>query len=289
MTIMYFTIGDSLDMYVQAFLSIESFKRQIGESDVIVAVTTNPDFFKGLDYVKTVVIDCDTVTEWRGEHDFFWRTKIKAMERVLALYHDDDLVYLDCDTFLYGDVNEMKRLLNSGCGLMDGNDGHPSRIKYKPQKMYKKVGGCSYAGITISEKHDMWCAGVVAIPREKSRAVLEMALSICDGMLDDGAEPIVVEQYSLSVAMYENTRLTSSKPYVAHYWSNKSQWIEIAKDMMAKSILTKANFVDEIDAFIASSIKSVPVYVKKHNTNRKLKSLVDKYFGDDSQQYVEGV
>jgi hypothetical protein len=44
----------------------------------------------------------------------------------------------------------------------------------------------------------MWCAGVVAIPREKSRAVLEMALSICDGMLDDGAEPIVVEQYSLS-------------------------------------------------------------------------------------------
>lgn len=47
MTIMYFTIGDNLDMYVQAFLSIESFKRQIGESDVIVAVTTNPDFSKG--------------------------------------------------------------------------------------------------------------------------------------------------------------------------------------------------------------------------------------------------
>lgn len=286
MTIMYFTIGDNLDMYVQALFSIVSFKNKLDESDNIVAVTTHPDYFNHLKYVKTIVIDDKTVAEWRGAHDFFWRTKIKAIEYVMEHFPADDIVYLDCDTFLYGDITEIKKQLEAGNGFMDGNEGHPSRIKYKPMRMYKKIAGHQYAGITISEKHNMWCAGVIAIPRGKAGIVVKTALAICDGMLDDGAEPIVVEQYSLSIAMSENTRLTSSKPYIAHYWGNKPQWISIAKDMIVKSLLTNSDFANDVAAFGDSVIKDTPVFVKKHNTNRKLKNFVDKLFPDTNPKYV---
>lgn len=287
MTIMYFTIGDNLDMYVQALFSIVSFRNKLDDTDNVVAVTTHPDYFNHLGYVKTIVIDDNTVAEWRGAHDFFWRTKIKAIEYVMEHFTADDIVYLDCDTFLYGDITEMKKQLESGNGFMDGDEGHPSRIKYKPKRMYKKIAGHQYAGITISEQHDMWCAGVVAIPRDKAGTVVRTALSICDGMLDDGAEPIVVEQYSLSVAMYENTVLTSSKPYVAHYWGNKPQWICIAKDLIVKSLLTNSDLDKDIAEFSNSMIKETPVFVKKHNTNRKLKGLVDKMFPDSHPKFIE--
>ncbi len=287
MTIMYFTIGDNLDMYVQALFSIVSFKNQLDDSDNVVAVTTNPDYFNHLSYVKTIVIDDKMVAEWRGKHDFFWRTKIKAIEYVTEHFPADDIVYLDCDTFLYGDITELKKQLASGNGFMDGDEGHPSRIKYKPKRMYKKIAGHQYADITISKKHDMWCAGVVAIPREKADIVVKTALTICDGMLDDGAEPIVVEQYSLSVAMTENTQLMSSKPFVAHYWGNKPQWIDIAKNLIVKSLMTKSDLDKDIAEFSNSMIKETPVYVKKHNTNRKLKGLVDKMFPDSHPKYIE--
>ena len=133
----------------------------------------------------------------------------------------------------------------------------------------------------------MWCAGVVAIPREKADIVVKTALTICDGMLDDGAEPIVVEQYSLSVAMTENTQLMSSKPFVAHYWGNKPQWIDIAKNLIVKSLMTKSDLDKDIAEFTNSMIKETPVYVKKHNTNRKLKGLVDKMFPDSHPKYIE--
>ena len=90
---------------------------------------------------------------------------------------------------------------------MDVDEGHPAQMKGKSLSMWNTVAGHTYEGITLSKEHHMWTAGVVAIPADKVKKVVSTALNICDGMLDDGAEPIVVEQYSLSIAMYELTKL----------------------------------------------------------------------------------
>ena len=118
MTIMYFTIGQDLDMFVQAYCSIISFKKQLDPSDRIVVVSSNPEYFNHLEKVETIAIDDDTINEWKGKHGFFWRTKIKAIEKVSRLFPNDDLLYLDCDTFLYGDLSAMKRQLASGRGFL---------------------------------------------------------------------------------------------------------------------------------------------------------------------------
>lgn len=287
MIVMYFTIGQDLDMFVQAYCSIISFKKQLDPSDRIVVVTSNPEYFNHLEKVETIAIDDDTINEWKGKHGFFWRTKIKAIEKVSRLFPNDDLLYLDCDTFLYGDLSAMKRQLGSGRGFMDGNEGHPSKIKYKPQRMYRSVGGKTYAGITISEKHDMWCAGVVAIPSAKKEVVVETALSICDGMLDDEAEPIVIEQYALSIVMQESLELMSSKPFIGHYWANKQQWIDKTKEVILKSYFTSLGPDEEAKLMESINYKEIPVYVKKHSTNKKLKRWVDILFADGEKRYME--
>lgn len=286
MTVMYFTIGQDLDMYVQVYLSIMSFKKQLKPADRIVVVTTDTAFFCRLDFVETLVVNQQTVDEWKGKHGFFWRIKIKAIEKVASLYPEDDLLYLDCDTFLYGDLDGMRRQLEEGKGFMDGNEGHPLRIKYRPQRMYKKIVGKTYADITVSDKHDMWCAGVVAIPSAKKEVVAQTALTLCDGMLDDEAEPAVVEQYALSIAMYERLEMVSSKPFIAHYWSNKQQWIEVMKDIILKSYFTASDPDQETQWLESIDYHAIPVYVKKHTTNKKLKNLVDTLFADSDKKFI---
>lgn len=287
MTIVFFTLGRDLDMYVQVYLSILSFKKQLESSDRIVIITTNPEYFNHLGYVETVTIDNNTIDEWKGKHGFFWRTKIKAIEKASLLFPDDDLLYLDCDTFLYGDLSALKRQLESGKGFMDGNEGHPSKIKYKPRRMYRTVGGKTYAGITVSEKHDMWCAGVIAIPSAKKEIVIETALSLCDGMLDDNAEPIVIEQYAFSIVMQEKLELMSSKNIIAHYWANKQQWLGIMKDIILKSYFTELSPEEEALLLESVNFKKTPIYVRKHTTNKKLKNLVDILFADGEKRYIE--
>ena len=153
--------------------------------------------------------------------------------------------------------------------------------------MYRSVGGKTYAGITISEKHDMWCAGVVAIPSAKKEVVVETALSICDGMLDDEAEPIVIEQYALSIVMQESLELMSSKPFIGHYWANKQQWIDKTKEVILKSYFTSLGPDEEAKLMESVNYKEIPVYVKKHSTNKKLKRWVDILFADGEKRYME--
>lgn len=286
MTIVYFALGEDMDMYCQAYLSILSFLKQTEPGDRVVVVTSNTDFFRHFDQVEAIAVDDSQVSQWKGKHNFFWRAKIKSIEMVSARYPDDDLLYLDCDTFLYGDLSEFKNRLGRGQGFMDGNEGHPSRIKYKPQRMYKCIAGHTYAGIIVSDRHDMWCAGVVGIPSDKKQCVVETALALCDGMLDDGSEPIVVEQYSLSIAMSEKVGLQSSKPYVAHYWGNKEEWIPLARKLFLQSFFCGAGREEEIRMFDRLPIKETPIRVKRHSTNRKLKNMVDRLFPDGEKWYL---
>ena len=74
----------------------------------------------------------------------------------------------------------------------------------------------------------MWCAGVVAIPSAKKEVVVETALSICDGMLDDEAEPIVIEQYALSIVMQESLELMSDRLDISVPFDNYDLDVKLA-------------------------------------------------------------
>ncbi len=288
MTIFYLVFGNKMEYHLQARFSMMSFRAQMTDKDRIIVVTTCPEYYPSHLTPRTSIIPVtdDKIKEWEGKHHFFWRAKIKAMELIAENYPDDDMLYLDGDTFLYGDLNKMKELLKEGHGLMDVDEGHPAQMKGKSLSMWNTVAGHTYEGITLSKEHHMWTAGVVAIPADKVKKVVSTALNICDGMLDDGAEPIVVEQYSLSIAMYELTKLEEAKTLIAHYWSNKPAWIEKAKDVMLQSYLKNLSEEEELNLIRNLQLSDTPVYVHKSNTARRLKNLIDKLFKDKNQRYI---
>jgi hypothetical protein len=106
-------------------------------------------------------------------------------------------------------------------------------------------------------------------------------------MLDDQAEPIVIEQYSLSIALYEKTGLVETRDCIAHYWATKDEWLEAALSLLAKSRLMDATLDDELRLFEAFDWASLPVYVHKSSTARRLRNLVARLFPDRDYRYIK--
>lgn len=288
MTILYLTFGEKTEFHVQAYLSMLSFRRQLTSDDRIVMVTTAPRLYHHMqDWAEVIPIDDQQIEAWQGDYHFFWRAKIKAIEYVSQMYPDDDILYLDCDTILFGDINALRQPLKDGCGLMDENEGHPSRMKTKTLRMWKTIAGRTYDGITLGAKHNMYRAGVVGIPHAKAPEVLTTALALCDGMLADGAERIVIEQYSLSVALFERVGLRETYPVIAHYWASKEYWIKAGMELMVRVLLTKASPEEEMQMYEALDFSQLPIYVYKSNTARRLKGLVGKVFKDRDHRFIQ--
>ena len=133
----------------------------------------------------------------------------------------------------------------------------------------------------------MYNAGVVAIPKEKLTEVSSLALTLCDGMLADDAERIVIEQYSLSIALYEKTNLKVAEDLIGHYWGNKPEWEAMAYELIANSYM-KGQTVDEtVKSLDVAQLCKTPVYIYHSNTAMRLRKIVSKLFKDKDYQYLK--
>jgi hypothetical protein len=287
MNILYIIFGTDIIYHVQAYLSIRSFQKQLGDNDKIIVITTAPQYYRKCESAEVIGIDNAQIKEWKGSHDFFWRTKIKAIEYISKRYPNDPLLYLDTDTFLYGSLDNMKSDLSSGKGLMYLNEGHPSTMMTKSLRMWKQVSNKNYGGITITKKHDMWNAGVVGIPQNSIESVIQTALNVCDDMLDADTEKIVIEQYSLSIALSEKTQLTEAQNYIGHYWGNKEGWTKIASDFMLKAYMSDYTLEEELTHLDEIPFCKEPIYIHHSSTAKKLIKHINTIFPDKECKCVK--
>ena len=225
MNIVYFVLGGNTVIHMQVGFSIRTMLAQASTDDTIYVVTDTPTVYANLPQVETIPISADEIKDYRGPHDFFWRVKIMVLRQIARMAPDKAMMYLDGDTYLYGSLNEIKALLAEGCSMMHKDEGCPGDMKQKSLSMWQTVNGKTYEGITIGREHHMWNAGVVAIPANRVVETTDLALAVCDGMLDDGSEPVTVEQYALSIALKErSTRMVEADRWIGHYWHNKYYW-----------------------------------------------------------------
>ena len=260
MNILYIIFGEKIVYHIQAYLSIRSFQKQLNDSDNIFVMTTRPELYAHSG-INVIPVDDKTINDWEGEYHFFWRVKIKAIEYMIEHYPDSHLIYLDTDTFLYGQLNTLKEYLNQGLALMHKDEGHPSQMMTKSKRMWNQVANRTYSGITLGLQHHMFNAGVVGIPKDNARKIVATALGICDLMLSENVERIVIEQYSLSIALYELAHLKEAEKIIGHYWGNKSEWEQYASELLAKAYMTGSAISEEIEKLDVSTFYKIPVYI----------------------------
>ena len=181
------------------------------------------------------------------------------------------MMYLDGDTYLHGSLAEIKRLLEEGCGMMHKDEGCPGDMKQKSLAMWQTVNGKTYDGVTIGRQHHMWNAGVVAIPAAQLQKTIKMALDVCDGMLDDGSEPVTVEQYALSIALHECSKeMKEANRWIGHYWHNKYYWSRYIAQFFVRSYRLGLTIDDDIQRIRATNLKGVHRMIIAKRTIAKL-------------------
>ena len=129
----------------------------------------------------------------------------------------------------------------------------------------------------------MWNAGVVGLPGAKAAEALRLALTVCDGMLADGADRRLIEQYALSIALFETVGLTSAESLVGHYWSTKDEWNNFALSFFVKEHMLGRSFDDECRDLDIEELHRIPLNIHLSNTQRRLTNVLKHIFKDKIQ------
>ena len=115
MHLLYCTFGNHFHHHLQAAFSAMSFLQQRNEIDSINIITDTPWFYNNLKgHVNVITVTPEKIKEWKGPHDYFFRVKIKAIQQIASMYAGSPVMYCDTDTFLYGNMAELKADLLKG-------------------------------------------------------------------------------------------------------------------------------------------------------------------------------
>ncbi|MEP7144841.1 MAG: hypothetical protein ABI707_18295 [Ferruginibacter sp.] len=290
MHLLYMAFGPNTQIHLQTAFSIYSFLTQQQFVSSVNIVTDNEDFYKHLNpRVNIIRVTENDLTEWKGEYQFFWRIKIKAIEKACHLYPNQPVVYLDCDTFLFGDLAEMESSMKNGLAVMHDDEGELSQKKNKSQKkLWRQVQGKSFGGISIQPGNRMWNSGVVGLPNTKNGKDCELILAVCDDMCARGITRYFIEQFSLSLALQKTYGLADAKSAIVHYWSTKDLWDKQINHFFIQAYFARWDYEKIIAQMKLFDTSATPFYQQVKNTNLRLKVLLDKVFPHTNLQYLPG-
>jgi hypothetical protein len=289
MDIIFLTFGPNIRNHYQANFCILSLLKVQDQFNVINVLTDYPEFYRRLgDRVRIVPITADQVQEWKGEYNFVFRPKIKALEYYISQYGDRPVLFLDSDTFLYRNDLDFKNLLEQNTAIMHEPEGKVSEMTSKTaQKMWRGLQGKTFGGITITKDHVMWNSGAIGIPVDRNMEAVQMALKICDEMRHAGITSFMTEQFSFSLALEKIYGLQPATPWVGHYWSNKEDWNEVISAFFLESLLTCSTLEQETERIDRFNFAQLPVKKKVKNTRLRLIKLVEKIFPTKPITYTE--
>ncbi len=286
MNILYLVFGENQQNHAQAYFSICSFLGQMDVHDRVYVMTDAPDFYARLsEKVIISTINKTQLDDWQGKHQFFWRAKIKAIEHICRLHPEEFVLYSDTDTFLYSDIKKLKSDLQNP--VMHLNEGVLSELKSKTEKlMWQQVGNKTFGGVQIQAHHAMWNAGVVGIPANKGLIICQLALNICDNMLEANVTRRLIEQFALSVALSENGEMKPAENSIGHYWSNKEEWSFVIQRFIINSSLKNNSLETDIEDIKRFDFSKIAILKRIPNTQKRLKKLVSTWFPSVDKKFV---
>jgi len=288
MHLLYVTFGQNERHHLQACFSVYSFLARKASFSSINIVTDRPQFYKSIEkHVNIRPVSETTLHEWKGPFAYFWRIKIKAIEWLCRQRPNEPVLYLDSDTFLYGDFHEAFRIIKTGKAAMHINEGPLSDLATKTaRKMYSQLSRLKIDGVDNPGHFNMWNAGTILIPNTKQGADIQYALQLCDQMTAKNITPYFIEQYCLSITMHLSYGLEPTSGFIAHYWSNRDGWNSVISTYFHQIYLQALSEDASLQLFNQLALRSVPERKKIRKANVRLKKMIDKLFPDKNLSYL---
>ena len=227
--------------------------------------------------IEVLPISADTLKDWQGTQQFFWRIKIKAIEHALQRHPDQHLVYVDSDTFLATDLSALKAGLDAGQAFMHCRENAlADRNSRTLTRMRRMLTGQTLAGVSFDGQTEMWNAGVIALPASRGRTLVDHALQLCDAMCATGCPRRLVEQLAFSAALKGAPSLQPCDRWIVHYWGNKPGWNAFIGHFLAESRLRNETVAQAVARAADADWQHLPTEYRHRSTAERLKRLVDR-------------
>jgi hypothetical protein len=281
------SFGTRLENHFQAAFSILSFLARPGIERVFV-LTDAPRFYAQFGArIEILPIDEALMSHWRGDSGFFWRIKIKAIEKVVGI-SGHDLLYVDSDTFLAGDLTALSSALASGATVMHRLESRLSQRTSSTEKaMWAVLRGKTFSGIRIDDQTAMWNAGVIGLPGVSAGDDIARTLELCDALCATPCTRRLIEQFSFSLALASGARLTPCDNAVIHYWGNKPDWNRAMREFFVEAALTDADLSERISRIADFDFQALPILRKESTARRRMVTAADWLFPPKRLAYFE--
>lgn len=184
--------------------------------------------------IEYVMVTDEMRRNWLGDSVYIYKLKIYVLLDFLQK-RNESVIFLDCDTFLLGDMSELFDLLSRSkdTALMNytektfpqlRDEKMHSNFHRLQEKMYYDF--CQMSTLIIDnnsyeikEDFGFWNSGVIGLnPEMKDR--LADALILNDYILDN-YKNITSEQIALSIALSQSCQILATDHIVYHYWFMK--------------------------------------------------------------------
>lgn len=248
--LLYIVYGDNINYQIETKLSILSVLRHTAEANFSIRVMTDQvAAYEGWP-VDVLAFTPQLLEDWLGPTHHHYRRK--TMGILTALDYAEQTIFLDTDTLLKDNANELFGLFKEGEVLVDTVDGTWGDCKQ--DSVIAKIS--AYLEKThpeFDESLKVVNSGVLGF-FTADKPLLETAVNFIDEM-SANADPDcrLLEQFSFALCLDKQRKLVEHQ-HIYHYWSKKEFFHE-----MGQHFFTKYGFNYQRDYPVKS--KEIPIAV----------------------------
>lgn len=233
------------DILKQNLFSIVSlFKKHEGLPGIhkILIYTDRPDFFQKFlgdqDIIQYEHMNSERLEKWRGQIQFVHRVKIEMLKHAAQLFQNNNLFYMDGDTYFTQDPANIFARINHEHSYMHESEnvieqGRDPLSKKITKFLKKNDFNIKNRVIKIPTSTTMWNAGVLGFSPGFFKD-LDSVLIFTDQSYGK-YQKHVMEQLAFSFFLAQKTDIANAQKEIHHYWRQKDDYNQVISEFLSRT------------------------------------------------------
>ncbi|MCR5887055.1 hypothetical protein LRS06_04540 [Hymenobacter sp. J193] len=275
---------------VMSMLSLYAWTENASDKISFILYTDNEKYFepyfKGIQIIF-VNLTPEVLADWKGKDNFMFRVKVKAIQDATIRTPNNDILFLDSDTFLYTDSEPLLAMYGQDKTILYAREysfneavskGGRNSSLFLPVIKNNKI-RIKDLDFEFSGNNYSWNTGVIGFSH-KNLNLIDFSLELTD-YLYERVKVFVIEQYSFSLIFQTKTNIQASDKYVYHYYSRKKPVDEyvlkfVSEVIHVNDLNNKKTFVRKFTADLFEKIKTNPQWQDRPVLMDKIKLLIER-------------